>query len=397
MAADSLTIDRTVLDLLRRIDFLHVLKMEDLEFLSTLVFEKTVEPEEIVFRKDDLPDAFYILASGSVEIISESLEEPEVIATLGRAGDYFGEIGLIDDSPRPATVKAADQSRLLVLTRDDFNRLRDENAIVFHEISNVLAHGLRQSDSRYTETILKKNRQLAEAIKNLKEAQEELLRQERLSLVGRLASGIIHDLKKPMTCISGYAQLLEVKAVKDDKRRRYAEKITQEVHRLVDMVNEILQFARGEQKISPTNVNLEEWLNDVVGLLERDFRECNIKFKKTITYKEDLFIDCEKFKSVFFNIAGNAVTAMPDGGIFTFKCSQKGDKVKLDFIDNGLGMGEDAKAHVFKDFFSQSKDGTGLGMAIVKRIVEAHGGTISVESELSRGTKFTILLPLEEP
>jgi signal transduction histidine kinase len=161
------------------------------------------------------------------------------------------------------------------------------------------------------------------------------------------------------------------------------------------MVNEILQFARGEQRIIRSKVNMTEWLDDVVELMHRDFEESRVTFNKSLKYDGEIYVDYEKFKSVFFNIAANALTAMPEGGTFTFKSSQKAKQVRLDFIDTGVGMGDEAKAHVFEEFFSQAKDGTGLGMAIVKRIVEAHEGTISLESELGKGTKFSILLPTD--
>ncbi len=396
MGTECTMVDNKILDLLRRVDFFDILKLEDLELLCALIKPKTMGPDEVIYHQGDPPDAFYIIESGHVEIISEYLGERETIATFSRSGDYFGEIALIAETTRSATVKTITESHFLLLRCEEFNKLKLDHPSIYQEVTQILTHGTRQCDSHYTETILEKNRQLAEVIQNLNVAQEELLRRERLSLVGKLASGIIHDLKKPMTCISGYAQLLSVKSIKEDKQKKYAEKIAQEVLRLVDMVNEILQFARGEQKINRVKVSAEDWISDVTDLLIRNFEDSKVAFKKSILYNGDLYIDFEKFKSVFFNIAANAMKAMPEGGTFTFNCIQEGEFAKLEFIDTGLGMVEEVKQHVFEDFFSQAKDGTGLGMAIVKRIVEGHEGTINVESELGRGTKFTILLPLDD-
>ena len=249
MITDSVTTEESALQLLRLIHFFDNLKIEDLERLATLVTFKSFEPGEVIFRQGDPPGDFYIIKQGRVEIVREDSDGSEVIATLSRAGDFFGEMALIEDRPRSATVRTGAQTELLIVSCSDFNELIQSDPSIHREISRALSYNLRHTDSRFTETILEKNRQLAEALANLKAAQEELLRRERLSLVGKLASGVIHDLKKPLTCISGYAQLLGGQSLAEEKRRQYSGKIIHEVQRLVNMVNEILQFARGEQQI----------------------------------------------------------------------------------------------------------------------------------------------------
>jgi len=197
MVVDSLKVEEIAQKLLRRIHFFDGLNIEELEHLSTLVSKRVALPGEVIFRQGDAPDAFYIIESGEIEIVLEASEdESETIATLSRAGDFFGEMALIDDQPRSATVKARTETKLLVISKSDFSDLIRDYPSIHLEVSRALSHNLRHSDSRFAETIMQKNRQLAEALSNLREAHEELLRRERLSLLGRLASGIIHDLKK---------------------------------------------------------------------------------------------------------------------------------------------------------------------------------------------------------
>jgi len=274
MVVDSLKVEEIAQKLLRRIHFFDGLNIEELEHLSTLVSKRVALPGEVIFRQGDAPDAFYIIESGEIEIVLEASEdESETIATLSRAGDFFGEMALIDDQPRSATVKARTETKLLVISKSDFSDLIRDYPSIHLEVSRALSHNLRHSDSRFAETIMQKNRQLAEALSNLREAHEELLRRERLSLLGRLASGIIHDLKKPLTCISGYAQLLNSPSLAEEKRQQYAGKITSEVQRLVDMVNEILKFGRSEQKIVRTRVKIKQWLKeDMLILIRRNLR-----------------------------------------------------------------------------------------------------------------------------
>ena len=396
MVVDALKSEEIAQKLLRRIHFFDGLNIEELEHLCSLLSKSVVSPGRVIFRQGDPPDAFYIIESGEIEIVLEiSGDESETIATLSRAGDFFGEMALIDDQPRSATARACIKTQLLVIPRADFSELIHNYPSIHLEVSRALSHNLRHSDSRFAETILQKNRQLAEALNNLREAHEELLRRERLSLLGRLASGIIHDLKKPLTCISGYAQLLSGRSLNEEKRQQYAGKITTEVQRLVDMINEILKFGRSEEKIVRTRIKIKKWLKEVDEFLRKDFEGSQIKFKKSIQYDGYINFDAEKFKNVFYNIAANALAAMPEGGTFLFRCVREDDMLRMDFEDTGIGMGEEVKERVFEDFFSQRKDGTGLGMAIVKRTIEAHQGTISVWSELGKGTRYTINLPLE--
>ncbi|RJP77627.1 MAG: hypothetical protein C4524_07850 [Candidatus Zixiibacteriota bacterium] len=395
MTTDLTANHETIVLLLRRIHFFDGLKFEELERLATLVSILSVESGEVIISSGEPPEAFYIIERGRVEIVRDTSAGSEVVATLGRSGDFFGEMALIESRPRSSTVRALTPCELLVISRPDFDELIREHPSIHFEVTRALSHNLRRSDTRFAEKILEKNRQLAQALADLKAAQEQLLQQERLSLVGRLASGIIHDLKKPLTCISGYAQLLAGDALAAEKRRRYADTIVREVQRLVDMANEILRFSKGERDIHMRRVNLADWLREVEEFLGRDFEGSGVRFQTHVEYDGPVFFDPDKFKNVFYNLAANATAAMPEGGTFAFSCRRQGRLLCLEFRDTGTGMTPEVAARVFDDFFSQRQDGTGLGMAIVKRTVEAHGGSIEVASELGRGSRFTIHLPLE--
>ncbi len=396
MITDLATNQEAVLLLLRRIHFFDGLKFEALERLSSMVSLLSVEAGETIFRTGDPPTAFYVIEHGKVDILRETDRGSELLATLGRSGDFFGEMALIEDRPRSATVRAQTRAELLVISRPQFEELLRDHPPIHLEVTRALSHNLRRSDTLFVEKLLEKNRQLVKALADLQEAQDQLLQRERLSLVGRLASGIIHDLKKPLTCISGYAQLLARPTITPEKREHHANTIVREVQRLVDMINEILNFAKGEQEIRRRQINLGEWIEEVAEFLHRDFAGSGVTFHKSVQYQGTLLLDPDKFKNVIYNIADNALLAMPEGGTFSFACRRQAGAVVMEFTDTGIGMAPEVKRRVFEDFFSQRKDGTGLGMAIAKRIVEAHGGTIEVESELGQGAAFTVRLPVEE-
>jgi signal transduction histidine kinase len=393
----DLTANRdTVLLLLRRIHFFDGLKFEDLERLSSRVSLIRVEPGEPIFRTGDAPESFYILEHGRVEILRDSPQGEEILATLGRSGDFFGEMALLENRPRFSTVRALNPCELLVISRANFDDLIREYPSIHLEVTKALSFNLRRSDAYFMEKILEKNAQLTQALSDLKAAQEQLLQKERLSLVGRLASGIIHDLKKPLTCISGYAQLMENSTLAKEKRLQFCANLHREVQRMVSMMGEIQQFARGDLEINRRRVSLEAWVKEVTAALSPDFDAAQVHFIRKIEYDGSLFIDPDRFKSAFSNLAAQAIASMPDGGTFTFSCRREGPHVRMDFADTGLGMSPQVRDRIFEDFFAQ-RQGSGLGMAIVKRIVESHGGTITVESYAGEGSCFTILLPLETP
>ena len=395
MNIDHATEQENILLLLRRIHFFDGLKFDELERLSSLVKLVSVEAGEVIFRQGDPPEAFYIIERGRVQILRPGSGGEEVVAVMGRSGDFFGEMALIEARPRSATVRAVAPTDLLVISRPDFEELIREHPSAHFEVTRALSHNLRRSDAQFVEKLLDKNRQLSQALADLREAQEELLRRERLSLVGRLAAGIIHDLKKPLTCISGYAQLLGTPGLDEEKKQRYAQAIVREVQRLVDMADEILRFSRGEHEIKLREVDFPAYVEGIFELMQFELEGGNVRLEKQLEYGGPATLDADKFKSVFFNIVSNAMSAMSEGGVLNFLCRQEGPWLRMDFADTGHGMSEEVKRRVFDEFFSQRKDGVGLGMAIVKRTVEAHGGTIAVESELDFGTRFIIRLPLE--
>ncbi len=397
MTTDLTTDQETIVLLLRRIHFFDGLKYEELERLARLVSILKVNAGEIIFRRNDPPEAFYIIEHGRVEILRETLVGTEVIAALGRSGDFFGEMALIESRPRSSTVRAETSVELLVIARPDFETLMHDYPSIHFEVTKALSHNLRRSDTQFVDIILEKNRQLTQALSDLKNAQEELIKQERLSLVGRLAAGIIHDLKKPLTCISGYAQLLARDKLPSQKRQNFSDTITREVQRLVTMANEIRNFAQGDHEVQRRQVDFRTWFSEIEQVLTPEFESSSVSFVRHLHYQGSVWIDPERFKTVIYHLSARALSALSPGGKFTLTCQQDHERFRLECADTGAGMEAEVQSRIFEDFFSPRQDGAGLGMAIVKRIVEAHQGTIAVKSELNKGTTFIIQLPLEQP
>ncbi len=224
---------------------------------------------------------------------------------------------------------------------------------------------------------------------------DELTKANNLALIGQALSGVLHDLKSPMSVISGYAQLMEAE---DDpaKRSEYAMTVLNQFKAVSQMTQEVLAFARGEAQILKRNVYLAKFLAETEELLAQEFAGHNIVLKVENEFREKLKVDEGKLRRIVFNLARNARDAMPQGGTFTIASRDDGDSVLFTFADTGHGIAEEIQDRLFQSFVSVGKkDGTGLGLAIVKKIVDQHGGTIEYETAPEKGTRFTISLPKE--
>ncbi|NLS77669.1 MAG: GAF domain-containing sensor histidine kinase [Chloroflexi bacterium] len=239
------------------------------------------------------------------------------------------------------------------------------------------------------------NLALEQALAELRQAQDELIRAERLSVVGRMASGIIHDLKNPMTTIKGYADLLGRADLPADTRERFSAIILNTIDAFVGMTQEILDYARGSSALALRPTPVGPFVDDLCALLEPDFTKRNIRIERRLRYDGEVLMDRDKMWRVFMNIADNARDALdrPDG-VFMITCQLAEDQVEFWLADNGPGIPPEIKSTLFEPFVTHGKQyGTGLGLAISAKIVEDHHGSIAVQSRPGQGACFIIRLP----
>ena len=216
--------------------------------------------------------------------------------------------------------------------------------------------------------------------------------------LAELAGGFIHEIKNHLSTLGLNLQLLveDFEDPQTQRERRARERVLRlqgECQRLVDVSNDFLRFAR-VQEVETKRTDLTWLAEEVVDFFTPTARAAGIEIK---TYwPSDLpavALDADLFKQALLNLLLNAQQAMPDGGQVTIQAGREAEGVFLSVIDAGKGMAPEVAARVFRPFFSTRPGGTGLGLATTRRIVEAHGGTIDVQSEVGRGSKFTIHLP----
>ena len=231
----------------------------------------------------------------------------------------------------------------------------------------------------------------------LQMAREAREREERLTTIGRLLSGVIHDLKNPLTVISGYVQLMQ-QAETREQRDEHAELILKQFDHISTMQREVLEFARGEKSVLVRKVYLQKFWSEVKTQLEALLARYEVELVVDVQDKGTARFDEGRITRAVHNLARNAAEAMGDrGGKFTVRVMREKDAddhaLVMTFSDNGPGIPKDIEHRLFQSFVtSGKKGGTGLGLAIVKKIVEEHGGEISVHST-SKGATFKVRLP----
>lgn len=217
--------------------------------------------------------------------------------------------------------------------------------------------------------------------------------------IAQLAGGLAHEIRNPLSTMQLNLDLLaEDFAHPETQRDRRAlqkiERVQKESHRLQAILEDFLRYVRVQNlRAVPAD------LNEVVDIL-RDFQEGQAAAQGVVLrthYEKSLPpipLEVELFKQALLNLTLNALHAMPDGGELILTTRREGDWAVLDVTDTGCGIRPEDQPRVFDAFFSTRPGGSGLGLPTVRRIVEAHGGTIGLESEPGRGTKFTIRLPI---
>ena len=235
-------------------------------------------------------------------------------------------------------------------------------------------------------------------IKDLREIrglQKEITRNQRLASVGKLAAGVAHEIRNPLSSIKGFATYFKERSREKVDDQQIANIMIQEVDRLNKVVGQLLDFAR-PIKISKKSIPLTELLENSLKMIEKQAAERNVKIETRFQSRVNtIFADPDWINQVLLNLYLNAIESMEAGGRLRVVISNPKLKNGIDITvsDTGIGMGKEDLAHIFDPYFTTKASGTGLGLAIVHNILEAHSGEIKAESTAGQGSSFTIFLP----
>jgi len=237
---------------------------------------------------------------------------------------------------------------------------------------------------------------------NVYKIQEEILRMDRLVSLGKLASGIAHELRNPLAGIKTTAQALGEEMSEDDSRREYLHRITKEIDRLNDLLKTFFSFAK-PQNLNLAHCHIKDIINEIIPFLIKEIADKGIRFVEAYHPQlPNIKVDKTQIHQVFLNLFLNAIQAMPNGGELKIEASPtisdplKGfnqNYVRIVISDTGRGIPSQIVHKIFDPFFTTKPKGIGLGLSITYQIIKKHGGTIKVESEWEKGTSFAINLP----
>jgi signal transduction histidine kinase len=222
---------------------------------------------------------------------------------------------------------------------------------------------------------------------------------DQYAALAELAGGFIHEIKNHLSTLGLNLQLLaeDFQEPENHRERRALERIQKlqgECQRLVDVANDFLRFAR-IQDLDKKPTNLAKIIEDMIDFFGPTARSASIEIKSFVSGDlPAVHLDGELFKQAILNLMLNAEQAMPEGGEITIQAIEEKNALWLHLIDTGKGIPPEVMGKIFQPFFSTRTGGHGLGLPTTRKIVEAHGGAIEVQSEIGRGTKFTIKLPI---
>ncbi len=328
---------------------------------------------EVIFREGDPGDSLYLIGEGSVQISKRGRGGNQETLAFIQSGNFFGEMALLDGKPRSAMATAAESTVLGTVTEETFQHILElaPNRLHMNFLRSV-SERLREVNSHFI---------------------TEVMRAERLSLVGSMANSIIHDLKNPICIVRSCSDLI-ANQTDDPRLRQLTGMLNKAVDGMTAMTQELLDYARGSTALKKESISIWRLLDELNEQALQLLPGQNVQFVKHLRYDGVIEIDLARFTRVLCNLIKNAREAMIGGGILTLTTDLIAEEVLLRLSDTGCGIPADLLPKIFEPFVSHGKThGTGLGMAIAKSIVEAHGGTIEVSSKPGSGTAVEIRLP----
>jgi len=226
----------------------------------------------------------------------------------------------------------------------------------------------------------------------------EVERSQRLASVGRLAAGVAHEIRNPLSSIKGFATYFKQRYQNVPEDQQTAGIMIQEVDRLNRVVSQLLEFAR-PVTVSPKPTSFKTLLEDSLKLIERQAKDKHITVNiRNSTPIDEVKIDPDRINQVLLNLYLNAIDAMEPGGQLKIDVTGSGENngLKIRVSDTGHGISHEDLSRIFDPYFTTKTSGTGLGLAIAHNIIEAMGGAVEVDSKPGKGTTFTLIVPIKE-
>ena len=367
------------------------IKPDEIEELIANSSIRTYEPGTILCRENAVEDRFYMILEGEAEVTkSINNTEARLLKTLS-PGDFFGEMALIHNAPRAATVIARTALTALELDKAAFNRVLHNSTSIALAMVSEISNRLRQNDQMAVDDLRMRASELAEAYQKL--AEQELARRDFLTSVA-------HQLRTPLTVATGYLQLLQKGLMSGDQLSAGIETVSRNVQQIATLVNDIL-FLQEMELVLPDfqAVDMNEVAHQVVDRYSEraDERHIDLRFTSRPGLPP-VSGDSKSLERALMALVDNAIKFSPEGSHVELRLRLVDGKVLVSVQDQGIGISRENLPRIFDRFYHLDRsgdelfEGIGLGLSITRQVIEQHQGTLEVDSEPGKGSTFTITL-----
>ena len=334
---------------------------------------------------------FYILLDGKVDVTKMiNNAEQRYLKSLA-AGDFFGEMALIHNAPRAATVLAASPVTVLEIDKENFDRVLQRSSSISMAMVREISSRLRENDEMAIEDLRIRASELARAYQKL--AEQELARREFLT-------NIAHELRTPLMAAGGFLQLMQKGVITPEKMAGAVETVARNIQQITTLVNDIM-FLQEMDLILPKfqAVNMITIAQEVAEKYQ-DKAAANLLTIQVIADPKlpNVSGDPKSLERALMALVDNAIKFSPDGGLVDINMHEQGNDVIIDVIDQGIGIEPTRIARIFDRFYHLENSGEnlfsgiGLGLSITNQVIKQHNGELSVKSEPGKGSTFTVKL-----
>lgn len=350
-------------------------------------------PGTVLTREGALESIFYILLEGTVEVTKEMNDLQSRLMKTLTVGDFFGEMALIHNAPRAATVKTTTPVVVLEIHKEAFTMLLERNTTVSLAMVREVSRRLRENDEMAIEDLRLKARELAEAYQQL--AEMDYARHEFLTTIA-------HELRTPLTAAGGFLQMIRKGVLQGEALTAALDRVANNIQDIVTLTNDLLFLQEMDLILTDfQEIDLGKTVTSVLEqLCERAERGGIVTELKIVPGLPNVSGDATSLERAITAIMDNAIKFSPDGGTVFVEVNYNSSWVWVRVEDHGVGIPSEAIPRIFDRYYRLDEvgghlfRGVGLGLSIARKVIEEHGGRISVDSTLRKGSVFTVYLPL---
>lgn len=380
-------------DLLRKFNLFDQFSDDILKQMANESNILELDSNYVIFSEDSEIKSMFFILEGQVQV-----SKKEVSLAQLNDGEYFGEMSILKDETRSATVKTMVPSILIEISENLFNKFIKNSPGAMHDILMTYDKRLRKENLRVINQFI----ELKEKYAELQETHRQLLQTEKLASIGMITAGVAHEINNPLTVISGYIEILQdelnqnnIDQAELNKSLDAMEKASSAIEKIVIGLKTYVRADDGHN----VPIKLNDTVQASIDLVSFLYRKESITIETFFTDKNPMILaNTGKFQQIIINLLSNAKDAMEksEDKIISIITEVENNYITIKVKDTGCGIPEEKLDTIFEKFYTTKPigKGTGLGLDIIRNIIENMNATINVESSLGNGTTFTITIPV---